>query len=287
MRFRFVQEYRETFRVGMMCRVLKVSRSGYYAWRKRQPSQRQRENDSLAQRIRGVHQESRETYGAPRIYQALRRQGERVGRHRIARIMRYEGLQGCAKQRFKRTASVRAELPAPPNLLEGHFESAAPNRVWVADITHVRTREGWLYLAIVLDLYSRKVVGYASAPHTRQELALEALDHALTNRNPESGLIHHSDRGGQYLSAEYQNRLDQFGIQCSMSRPGRCVDNAVAESFCHTLTTEGLYHFDFYTREEARLAIFDYVEAFYNRNRMHSTIDYRSPEEYETLSAVA
>ena len=287
MKFRFVQEYRETFRVGMMCKVLKVSRSGYYAWRSRQPSRRDRDNERLTERIRSVHRESREAYGSPRVWRALRLEGEAAGRHRIARIMRWEGIRGCAKQRFVRTATVRAAMPAAPNLVNGRFEAPAPNVVWVADVTQVRTREGWLYLAIVLDLYSRKIIGFATAPHARQELALTALDHAIRSRRPAPGLIHHSDRGGQYLSAEYQDRLDQHGLRCSMSRPYRSVDNAVAESFFHTLKTEWLYHFDFHTREEARLAIFDYVETFYNRNRMHSSIGYRSPEEYETLPTVA
>ncbi len=287
MKFRFVQEHRETFRVGMMCRVLKVSRSGYYAWRQHPPSVRECEDRELAGRIRAIHRESRETYGSPRIHARLRREGATVGRHRVARLMRWEGLQGCAKQRFRRTATVRAPLPAAPNRLNGDFSAPTPNRVWVADITQVRTREGWLYLAIVLDLFSRKVVGHASAVNPRQELALEALDQALRTRRPPPGLLHHSDRGGQYLSAEYQDRLDRHGIVCSMSRPGRCADNAAAESFFHTLKTEWLYHFDFFTRDEARLAIFDYVEAFYNRNRLHSSLDYHSPEEYETLHNAA
>ena len=287
MKFRFVQEHRETFRVGMMCRVLKVSRSGYYAWRKRQPSRREREDRVLVERIHAIHAQSRETYGSPRIHAQLRREGAHVGRHRVARLMRWEGLRGCAKQRFRWTATVRASMPAASNHLNGDFSAEAPNRVWVGDITQVRTREGWLYLAILIDLFSRKVVGHAEASNARQELALQALEAAIRSRRPDPGLLHHTDRGGQYLSAEYQDCLDRNGIICSMSRPGRCADNAAAESFFHTLKTEWLYHFDFYTREEARLAIFDYVEAFYNRNRLHSALDYRSPEEYERLHSAA
>ena len=201
--------------------------------------------------------------------------------------MRWEGIRGCAKQRFRRTATVRSEMPAAPNLVQGRFEADRPNELWLADVTQVRTREGWLYLAMLLDVFSRKIVGFSTAPHARQELALEALRAALENRRPAPGLVHHSDRGSPYLSAEYQDQLDAHGALCSMSRPYRSVDNAMAESFFHTLKTEWLYHFDFYTREEARLAIFDYIEIFYNRNRMHSAIDYRSPEEYEKLSAAA
>lgn len=287
MKFRFVQDHRETFRLGMMCRVLKVSRSGYYAWRARQPSPRDREDRELLERIRAIHDGSRETHGAPRVHAQLRREGARAGRHRIARLMRWEGLRGCSEQRFRRTATVRAAMPAAPNLLGGDFSATAPNRVWVGDITQVRTREGWLYLAVLLDLFSRKVVGHASASSPRQELAIEALDQAIRTRRPRPGLIHHTDRGDQYLSAEYQDCLDRHGIVCSMSRPGRCADNAAAESFFHTLKTEWLYHFDFYTREEARLAIFDYVEAFYNRNRLHSSLDYHSPDEYEIMRSAA
>ena len=287
MKFRFVQEHRETFRVGMMCRVLKVSRSGYYAWRTRQPGQREHADQRLTERIREIHEESRETYGAPRIHRALRMENTRVGRKRVARLMRWDGLWGCSKQRFKQTATVRAELPAAPNLVDGDFYSDAPDRVWVGDVTQIRTREGWLFLAVLLDLFSRKVVGYATSQNPRQGLVLEAFDQAIANRQPEPGLIHHTDRGGIYLSTEYQGRLDRYEMDCSTSRPGRCVDNAVAESFFHTLKTEWLYHFDFYTREEARLAIFDYVETFYNPKRMHSTLDYQSPNEYERLRTAA
>ncbi len=287
MKFRFVQEHRETFRVGIMCKVLKVSRSGYYVWRKRQPSQRALEDQRLVVRIREIHDASRKTYGAPRIHAALRREKTRVGRKRIARLMRWEGLWGCSKQRFKRTATVRAELPAAPNLLDGNFRSEAANRIWVGDVTQIRTREGWLFLAVLLDLFSRRVVGYATSDNPRQKLVLDAFDQAVAQRQPSDGLIHHTDRGGVYLSTEYQGRLDQQQMHCSMSKPGRCVDNAVAESFFHTLKTEWLYHFDFYTREEARLATFDYIETFYNPNRLHSTLDYQSPDEYERLRTAA
>lgn len=287
MKFRFVQEHRETFRVGMMCRVLKVSRSGYYAWRRRQPSQRELDDQRLAERIREIHEESRETYGAPRVHAVLQQEDTRVGRKRVARLMRWEGLWGCARQRFKQTATVRAELPAAANLLDGDFHSEAPDRAWVGDVTQVRTREGWLFLAVLLDLFSRKVVGYATSPNPRQRLVLHAFDQAVAKRKPSPGLIHHTDRGGIYCSTEYQGRLDQHQMHCSMSKPGRCVDNAVAESFFHTLKTEWLYHFDFLTREEARMAVFDYIETFYNPKRLHSTLDYHSPDEYERLRPAA
>ena len=287
MKFRFVQEHRETFRVGKMCEVLEVSRSGYYAWRRRIPSDREREDESLAARIQRIHQESRGTYGSPRIYRALRKQGARCGKHRVARLMQLEGLRGRAKQRFRFTATKRSEMPAAPNLLERRFCVEAPNRVWAGDITQVRTQEGWLFLAVLLDLFSRRVVGFATGARPEQELVLEALEMALETREPDAGLLHHSDRGGQYAGADYQALLDRHGMICSMSRPGNCLDNAVVESFFHTLKTEWLYHSRFRTRQEARLAIFDYVESFYNRTRMHSTLGFHSPEQYEKMQPAA
>ena len=287
MKFRFVQEHRGTFRVGMMCCVLKVSRSGYYAWRRREPSQREIEDRRHAKVIREVHRESRGTYGSPRIYEALQRGGARCGKHRVARIMREEGLRGRAARRFRSVSTKRSDAPAPPNRLAGDFTASRPNEIWVGDLTQIRTREGWLFLAILLDLYSRKIIGYATAARPQQELALQALAMAVAARKPQPGLLHHTDRGGQYLSAEYQDELDRHGMICSMNRPGHCEDNAVAESFFHTLKAEWIYHFDFATREQARLAIFDYVEGFYNPTRMHSTLSYRSPDEYEKMSTAA
>lgn len=287
MKFCFVQEHRGTFRVGMMCKVLKVSRSGYYAWRKRLPSVRELEDRKHAKAIREVHRESRGTYGSPRVYESLKRARRPCGKHRVARIMREEGLRGRAARRFRSVSTKRSTAPAPPDRLRKNFTASRPNEVWVGDLTQIRTREGWLFLAVLLDLYSRKIVGYATSPKPLQELALEALAHALRTRRPKAGLLHHTDRGGQYLSAEYQDQLDRHGIVCSMSRPGHCEDNAVAESFFHTLKAEWIYHFDFATREQARLAVFDYVEGFYNPTRMHSTLDYHSPDEYETMTSAA
>lgn len=287
MKFGFVQEHRETFRVGMMCRVLKVSRSGYYAWRRRKPSEWEGDEQRHADGIHRAHRESRGTYGSPRVYRALRDAGTPCGKHRVARIMREQGLRGRAARRFRSVSTTRSSLPAPPDRLQRDFTAQARNEVWVGDLTQVRTREGWLFLAVLLDLFSRKIVGYATAARPQQELALEALARAVATRRPEPGLVHHTDRGGQYLSAEYQDRLDRHGMVCSMSRAGHCEDNAVAESFFHTLKAEWIYHFDFTTREQARLAIFDYVEGFYNPRRMHSTLGYRSPNEYEKMSTAA
>jgi transposase InsO family protein len=264
-----------------MCDVLGVWRSGCYAWRRTPCSQRDATNAELTETIRSLHEESRRIYGSPRIYAALRRRGIACGRHRVARLMREEGIRSKTKRRFRYIATKREEMPAAPNRLERCFTAARPNRVWASDITIVKTAEGWLHLAIVLDLFSRKIVGWAMSEAVTQTLALEALEMALANRRPMPGLVHHSDRGGQYLSAAYQHLLDDHGVVCSMSRPGNCLDNAVAESFFHTLKTELVYQQHYRTREEARLAIFEYVESFYNRTRLHSTLDYRSPEEYE------
>jgi transposase InsO family protein len=273
--------HRGEFRIGTMCEVLGVSRSGYYAWRRRPRSQRDETNAQLTEAIRRIHGESRQIYGSPRIYAALRRRGIACGRHRVARLMRDEGLRSKTKRRFRYIATKREETPAAPNRLERCFTAKRPNRVWASDITIVKTAEGWLHLAIVLDLFSRKIVGWAMSTAVTQTLALVALRMAFLARKPKPGLVHHSDRGGQYLSAAYQHLLDEHGAICSMSRPGNCLDNAVVESFFHTLKTELVYQQHYRTREEARLAIFEYVESFYNRTRLHSTLDYRSPEEYE------
>jgi len=273
--------HRGEFRIGTMCEVLGVSRSGYYAWRRRPRSLRDETNAKLTETIRAIHEESRRIYGSPRIYAALQHRGVACGRHRVARLMREEGIRSKTKRRFRSIATKRGETPAAPNRLERCFTAARPNRVWVSDITLVKTAQGWLHLAIVLDLFSRKVVGWATSTAVTQTLALEALQRAFTTRRPKPGLLHHSDRGGQYLSAAYQHLLDEHGAHCSMSRPGNCLDNAAVESFFHTLKTELVYQQHYRTREQARLAIFEYVEAFYNRTRLHSTLDYRSPEEYE------
>ncbi len=287
MKFRFMAEHREHFRARKMCEVLNVSRSGYYAWLHRQPSRRERENEAIAVHVREVHRRSREIYGSPRIYAELRDEGKGWGRHRVARIMREEGLRARCARRFRWIATKHEELPASPDLLRRTFAASSPNQIWAGDFTIIRTGEGWLHLAMLLDLFSRKVVGWATSANPRQELALEALRMAIAQRQPRPGLIHHSDRGAQYASAEYQNLLDRHGMRCTMSRPGNCLDNAVAESFFHTLKTEWIYHAHYKTRREARLAIFEYIEGFYNTERRHSSLDYQSPEEYERRRSAA
>jgi len=267
--------------------VLGVSRSGFYAWATR-PAPRQAErNDALLVHIRAAPARGRQAYGAPRIHHELHAQGIRCGRHRIARLMRREGIVACTERRFRWTATPRAELPAAPDRLRRDFRADAPDRRWVSDITSVRTGQGWLHLAVVLDLFSRRIVGWAMAATLTQELAREALAMALADRRPAPGLLFHSDRGGQYLSTSVQRLVHTHRLIPSTSRPGRCLDNAVAESFFHTLKTELVYQHRYRTREEARLAIFDYIAAFYNRTRRHSSAGHRSPEEHEAQYAVA
>ena len=287
MKFRFVQEHRETFRVGKMCEVLKVSRSGFYAWLDRQPSRRVLEDETISVQVRKAHREAHGIYGSPRIYRLLRQQGQSWGRHRIARIMREEGLKARCTKQFHWISTTRSEHPAAPDLLRREFSSTRRDRVWVGDVTQLRTGEGWLYLAMLMDLHSRKIVGWSTSSTPQQEITLEALTMAVETRRPRPGLIHHTDRGSQYSSAAYQDLLDEYGMRCSMSRPGQCLDNAAAESFFHTLKTEWIYHAHYKTRREARLAIFEYIESFYNTIRLHSLLDYRSPEEYERLRSAA
>lgn len=286
MKFPFIAAHRPHFRLRSLCRVLGVSRSGYYAWLARPAPRRAERNQALLVHIRAAYERGRRTYGAPRIHQALVQQGIAAGRHRIARLMRCEGIVACTERRFRWTATPRSELPAAPNRLQREFTAPAPNRRWVSDITSFRTGQGWLHLAIVLDLFSRRVVGWAVHAALTQALVREALAMALAERRPAPGLLFHSDRGGQYLAASVQELLDAHGIVASTNRPATCLDNAVAESFFHTLKTELIYHHHYRTREEARLAIFDYIATFYNRTRLHSSVGYRSPDHHELASAV-
>lgn len=261
--------------------MLGVSPSGFYAWVRRPAPRRADRNAALLVHIRAAQAASRRIYGAPRIHQELRAHGLRAGRHRIARLMCREGIVACTERRFRWTATARAELPAPPDQLCRDFAATAPDQRRVSDITSIRTGQGWLHLAVVLDLYARRIVGWAMAPTLDQHLAHEALAMALGARQPPRGLLFHSDRGGAFLSWRVQHLAKQAGVVLSTSRPGRCLDNAVAESFFHTLKTELVYQHRYHTREEARLAVFEYIVAFYNRVRRHSNNGYRSPDELE------
>jgi putative transposase len=264
-----------------MCVRLEVSSSGFYAWRKRPPSSRALEDGRLLAEIRTVHAESHGRYGSPRVHRELAAKGVHANKHRVARLMRENGLRGRRRRRFRHTTDSNHGMPIAPNTLARDFTADAPNEVWVTDITYIPTREGWLYLAAILDLYSRRVVGWSMSDRITRQLTLDALTMALRARAPATGLVHHSDRGSQYASADYRTALATAGIECSMSRKGDCWDNAVAESFFATLKTELVHDTDWTTRAEARSAIFEYLEVFYNRRRRHSSIGYVIPEEFE------
>ena len=269
------------FPIRQMGQVLGVSASGYYAWRRRRPSRRAEANAALVEQIRDIHQASRRTYGSPRVHAALRRRGLSCGRKRVARLMRREGLVGRSpRRRYPCTTQSSPGNPVAPNVLAQDFSASQPDQKWVADITYVDTAEGWLYLAPVLDLFSRKVVGWSMDSHLYSSLVEDALQMAVTRRRPAPGLLHHSDRGTQYTSAAYQQKLANLQCQVSMSRTGNCYDNAVMESFFSTLKSECLTG-QFQTRAQARSAIFEFIEVWYNRHRLHSSLGYLSPEEFE------
>jgi putative transposase len=263
-----------------MCQVLGVSTSGYYAWRKRPASRRAQDDAVLLRRIRTIHEASRQSYGVPRVYRELREDGVEVGRDRVARLMRQAGLRGISRRRFVTTTRRDAASRPAPDLVERHFEAEGPNQLWVADITYIPTWAGFLYLAIVLDVFSRKVVGWAMETHLRTELVLEALQMAASQRRA-GGVIHHSDQGCQYTSIAFGKRCEQLGVRPSMGSVGDAYDNAMAESFFATLECELLDRTRFQTQAEARMAVFEWIEAWYNPHRRHSSIDYLSPNEFE------
>jgi transposase InsO family protein len=270
----------------MLCDVLGVSPSGYYAWRWRPESPRSTANRELVDDIKRVHRDTNGRYGSPRIHIELKAQGRGTSRGRIERLMRHHGIRAImARPRRVRTTDSRHDLPVAPNLLQRNFTATAPNRIWLADITYVETHQGWLYLAAVIDLFSRKIVGWAMADHLRADLPLAALRMAISIQRPGPGLIHHSDRGVQYASAEYRKFLQSAGFKASMSRKACCYDNAPMESFFHTLKTELVYQTHYATRAEATRDIFAYIEGFYNRTRRHSAIGYISPIEMELKAA--
>lgn len=265
-----------------MCRVLKLSRSGYYAWIKRKPSSRTQENEILSQEIQQIHQESRQTYGSPRIHAALVAKGFQVGRQRVVRLMEKLGICARRKRKFKATTDSEHDLPIAQNVLARDFTTTEPDRAWVADMTYIWTTEGWLYLAVIIDLFSRRVVGWSMADHMRTALVLTALEAALGQRVPsQTGLVFHSDRGSQYASSDYRDALLKADITCSMSRRANCWDNAVAESFFGTLKIELIYPRIFSTRAIARTIIAEWIEVFYNRQRLHSTLGYLAPAQFE------
>lgn len=287
MKYRFIQEHQGVYRVRSMCRVLGVSPSGYYAWRHRPESPRAAENRRLVERIQTLHQAKREVYGSDKTWQVLRSEGETVGRHRVARLRRLHGIEAKRMRRFRAAYASSNSEPAAPNLLCRNFQPSAPNRVWAGDMTYIPTRRGALHLAVLLDLYSRRVVGWAMSAHPNRQLVMDALRMAILQRRPGPGLIHHSDQGAQYTSTDYRRMLTAHDMVPSMSRKGDCYDNACVESFFSHLKNDLTYHRSFADRAEARSAIFDYIEVFYNRQRHHQTLGYQTPLHYEQTMGVA
>ena len=287
--FRFIDAEKASYPVTALCRMLGVSKSGYYVWRSRPPSERRRRDALLIEKIRQIHSRSRETYGYPRVHAELRSLGVKCGRRRVARLMRAEGLWGCVRGKKRRTTRRDPRAAPAPDLLRGDFMATQPNRVWLADITYIPTREGFLYLAFILDTHSRRIVGWSMDSHMRTELVVDALEMAVWRRKPSVGLVHHSDRGVQYTAISFGKRLEEVGIVPSMGRAGTALDNAMAESFIATLKTELVHRRRFPEREVARSAIFEYLEGFYNRRRLHSALSYQSPMSYEeaTMEGVA
>lgn len=285
--FRFVSNHQSEFPISLMCRVLAVSRSGYYAWLKHTESKQDQDDKVLSQEISEIHLESFGTYGSPRVYRELKRRGKRLGENRVARLMRKDGLRAKTKRKFKATTDSRHHFPVAPNLLNREFTPEEPNQAWASDITYVWTAEGWLYLAVVMDLFSRAIVGWSMSERMTRALVIDAFVMAVKRRNPPPGLLHHSDRGSQYASVDYQAILAKHGIICSMSRKGNCWDNAPVESFFGTLKREHVFHNRYGHRAQARQSIFIYIEQFYNRKRIHSALGYRTPSEMEQLKLAA
>jgi transposase InsO family protein len=266
----------------MMCRLLKVSKSGYYAWRSRPESCRAKTDRELTQVIKQLHAKSGGVYGSPKMRDELKDGGYHYGRHKVARLMRLSGLRGCPKKRYKVTTKRDPSHPVAGNLLDQDFSADAPNQCWASDITYIPTNQGWLYLAVVMDLFSRRIVGWSMSRWINRYLVIDALRMAIGIRQPKGGLIHHSDRGAQYTSDDFREELDKHGIQCSMSSRGNCYDNAVVESFFGLLKRERVNRVRYRTRDEARSDVFEYIECFYNRKRRHGYLGNISPEAFET-----
>jgi len=283
-KYKFIDDHRDEYPITLMCRILEVTRSGYYKWRKQPLSARKMADLLLVVHLKDTFEQSRETYGSYRIYIELKEQGIRCGRKRIARLMRDYDLKPKTVRPFKVvTTDSKHHLPVAPNRLNQNFRADQPDHIWLSDITYIRTGQGWLYLAVVLDLYSRRIVGWAMSDSLHRQLVIDALQMALTARRPPPGLVHHSDRGSQYASDDYQLLLTRNRMVSSMSRKGNCYDNAPVESFFGTLKTELVFHQKYATWAEAKLDIFEYIEVFYNRLRRHSALGYKSPVNYEAL----
>jgi putative transposase len=282
--FRFIATEKAEYPISLLCRVLGVSRSGFHAWERRPPSDRDLADGWLVERIVEIHRESRQTYGARRIHATLGHRGVRVGRKRVERLMRLRGLSGLVPKRYRRTTIRVPGVRVADDLVDRQFAATAPNQLWCADIKYVRTWQGWLYLGAVMDCYSRRIVGWSMRPDLGAGLVVDALEMAIARRQPKPGLVHHSDQGSQYVSLRFGERCREIGIHPSMGSKGDCFDNAVAESFFATLEKDLLRRQSFANRQDARTALFGYIETFYNPVRLHSTLGYRSPVEYEKIT---
>lgn len=277
----FIKENRKQYPLALVCKVLQVSQSGYHKWLKNKVSLRAKENQRILEIIKFHHNKSKATYGLPRIYAAIRKEGVIVNKKRIARLMKLNNIKAKTKRRFRVTTSQSSKAKASENLLNQNFTASTENKIWTGDITYLWTSEGWVYLAVVMDVYSRKIVGWSIGNSLSAELVIRALMMALVHRNPERGIIFHSDRGSQYTSSSFREMLKNYGIVQSNSSTGNCYDNAVTESFFHTLKTELIYWDKYHSREEAKRSIFEYIEINYNRRRLHSSLGYLSPVEFE------
>jgi transposase InsO family protein len=281
MKYEFMQRHNPQFEVKKMAEALQVARSGYYAWEKRKDSPKKKMEQELVERIKAVYYGSRSTYGSPRVTAQLRREGFLCGKNRVARLMRLNHLRSRKQRRFKATTNSKHSYPVASNLLQQNFSATRPNAVWVSDISYIATREGWLYVAVIKDMFTQKIVGWAMDKTMTRKLVIDALKMAYKRQRPGRGLIIHSDRGIQYASLEYQAILKEYGFICSMSRSGNPYDNAPMESFFSALKTEWVHHYDYKTRLEARSSLFEYIERFYNPHRLNSSIGYRTPCEFE------
>lgn len=287
MKYQFIDKYRSVYRVEKMCRMLDICRSSYYTWKNRSKSLREKENESLVFRIKLVHGKSRRIYGSPRITAELRANGLRCGKNRVARLMREHGIAAKTRRRFKITTDSKHTLPIAENILDQEFAMDAPNKTWAGDITYIWTQQGWMYLAVVLDLFNREIVGWSMRKRITKDIVIEAFTMAIKRKRPQAGLVFHSDRGSQYASHDFRRLLEKYGVIQSMSGKGNCYDNAVTESFFHTLKTELVYFELYRTRSEARQSIFEYIEIFYNRIRRHSFLGYVSPVDFGKLLMAA
>jgi putative transposase len=286
MKYRFMDENKKVFPANLMGKILGVSRSGFYNWKKRE-SKKATNDLTLLRAIEDIHKASRKTYGSPRIYSQLKALGFKTSKSKVERLMRDNRIRSKMKKKFKATTNSKHAHPVAENILNRDFSPKAANMVWAGDITYIWTREGWLYLAVILDLFSRQVIGWSMSERMTKELALNALTMAIRKRNPRKGLIHHTDRGSQYACGVYRRLLSSIGAICSMSRKGNCWDNAVSESFFHSLKTEMIFFEDFKTRAEAISKVFEWIEVFYNRQRIHSSIGNKTPEQFEKLAKCA